>query len=196
MQRYFVIGLALVNGMGEAGIADKLCISVEEATALRQAVWRRYPSVKEWLDKQPALLGELGYVAAAMGIRRHRTRTGDLTWPEVRWSRNFPLQGSLAVVCKAALSELAITLVDVGGRVLLTLHDSWVLEVPLERIEEAKVMAPAAIRRAAEAVLPGLDLKMKMSWMTPVANCWPPDGHSGVVTMEIPSTTPVRGYNE
>ena len=73
-----------------------------------------------------------------------------------RMAQNAPVQGSAADIFKVAMVRLARALRDEGlrSRMVLTVHDELVLEVPLEEREAAEAATRAAMEGAADLRVP------------------------------------------
>jgi DNA polymerase-1 len=66
---------------------------------------------------------------------------------------NMPIQGSAADILKLAMLALRKP-VTPGARMLLSVHDELVFEVPVEEIEEAKRGIKAAMESVYELAVP------------------------------------------
>ncbi len=63
------VAFGLVYGRGAESIADDTGMSLEEARRVIATFYERYPTVKQWVERQHALFDEEEYVYSAMGTK-------------------------------------------------------------------------------------------------------------------------------
>ena len=63
------VAFGLVYGRGADSIADDTGMSLEEARRVIATFYERYPTVKQWVERQHALFDEEEYVYSAMGTK-------------------------------------------------------------------------------------------------------------------------------
>jgi DNA polymerase-1 len=142
------VNFGIIYGMSDYGLAQRLGIPREEAAAFIKAYFERYPKV---LDYQQQLLSncrKTGHVGTILGRRRAISGIrGNTTYqqrnqPE-REAINMEIQGSAADLMKKAMLNIhrGLRLSKFQARMLLTVHDELVFEVP-----------PAELKPVAELV--------------------------------------------
>jgi DNA polymerase-1 len=77
-----------------------------------------------------------------------------------RIARNTPIQGTAADILKLAMVALRDPVVP-GARMLLTVHDELVFEVPAERVEEASKIVRAKMEGVVSLAVP---LLVEVGW--------------------------------
>jgi hypothetical protein len=90
------INFGLVYGLTAIGLARRLHITVEEATAFIKLYFEQLPNVARWMSKQKALVRRDGYVISMFGRKRRlpyglSDRWGDIGRAE-RQAMNSPIQ--------------------------------------------------------------------------------------------------------
>jgi len=142
------INFGIIYGMGPVALAKRLGIPRPEASRFIDAYLERYQGVREFMDRTLAQAKERKVVHTVLGRLRklpdidssnHQRRA----YAE-RIAQNTPIQGTAADLLKLAMVRLAQPVVP-GARMVLTVHDELVFEVPAALIEEAKVKTKAAM---------------------------------------------------
>jgi len=153
-----VINFGVLYGMSAQRLSRELEISFERADTFIGTYFKRYPRVRAYIDDTLEAARRSGYVETIMGRRR---AVPDLISPNrsvreaaERMAYNMPIQGSAADVMKLAMLELAPALAELGGRLLLQVHDEIVAEVPEERAAEAGPLVKDIMAGVVELTVP------------------------------------------
>jgi DNA polymerase I len=134
------VNFGVIYGQGESGLAKSLGISRDEAGRFIAAYFRRYEGVRHFMDRtlEAARAGEA--VRSLLGRRRllGDIRSGNRArrFAAERIAMNMPIQGSAADLLKLAMLSLARPPTP-GARMVLTVHDELVFEVPQGEVDEA-----------------------------------------------------------
>ncbi len=134
------VNFGVIYGQGESGLAKVLGISRTEAGNFIAAYFRRYHGVREFMQRtlDQARAGET--VRSVLGRRRllPDIRSGNRArrLAAERIAMNMPIQGSAADILKLAMLSLSEP-VTPGARMVLTVHDELVFEVPEAEVETA-----------------------------------------------------------
>ncbi|MBX3233920.1 MAG: DNA polymerase I [Labilithrix sp.] len=151
-RRAKAINFGLIYGMGEPRLARDLGITRQEAASFIATYFERFAGVRAFMDQtiETARQGEA--VRTILGRRRflpnlHSSNRG-LRFEAERVAKNTPIQGAAADILKLAMIELGLGDVVPGARMILTVHDELVFEVPEAGVEEAKVKIKAAMEGA------------------------------------------------
>ncbi|HYN27657.1 MAG TPA: DNA polymerase, partial [Burkholderiales bacterium] len=148
------INFGLIYGMSAFGLARQLKIDRGAAQEYVNLYFRRYPGVKQFMDRTREQARSLGYVETLFGRR--------LYLPEInaanavrrqgaeRAAINAPMQGTAADLIKKAMIEVDNWLNDsqAAARMIMQVHDELVFEVAEHAIEEVC----AQVRRHMEGV--------------------------------------------
>lgn len=157
-----ILNFGINYGMGAGKFAAGLGVSVEEATALRNAVKRAAPGVQA-LDRELKRRGKAGEPVRTWGGRRYFCEPPNEDGRTFEYKLlNYLIQGSAADCTKEAIirwSEAAR-----GARLLVTVHDEINISAPLEDADEEMEL----LRQAMEGIefdVPMLtDGKVGPSW--------------------------------
>jgi DNA polymerase-1 len=128
------INFGLVFGQTDFGLAQVLRIPRGEAHQYIESYFRRYASVRQYMDATIALARRTQVVSTLLGRTRalpeiNAKRPQERNYAE-RIARNTPIQGSAADILKLAMLRVAAGLRQFPkARMLLTVHDELVFEV-------------------------------------------------------------------
>jgi len=155
-QRRFakVVNYGLAYGMEAYGLGQRLGIPTGEAAEILDAYFDGFPNVKTFMVETVREAKERGYTTTIFGRRRQITELSSdnfrIRQMGERMAQNAPVQGSAADIFKLAMIDLDRALDDAGSeaRMLLTVHDELVLEVP----EPEREATEALVRQVMESV--------------------------------------------
>jgi DNA polymerase-1 len=160
-RRAKAVNFGLIYGMGEPRLARDLGITRQEAASFIAAYFERFVGVRRFMEQtiDQARHGEA--VRTILGRRRflpnlHSSNRG-LRFEAERVAKNTPIQGAAADILKLAMVKLGLGDVVPGARMILTVHDELVFEVPDALVDEAK----NRIREAMEGAL-ALDVPLEV----------------------------------
>lgn len=134
------VNFGVIYGQGESGLSKSLGISREEAGRFIAAYFRRYEGVRKFMDHTLEAARDGEAVRSLLGRRRllPDIRSGNRArrFAAERIAMNMPIQGSAADLLKLAMLAL-VTPPTAGTRMVLTVHDELVFEVPEAEVPEA-----------------------------------------------------------
>jgi DNA polymerase-1 len=165
------INFATLYGQGPFALAQQLGISRDEAKAFIAAYFERFKGVRGYLDKMVATAHEKGYVETLLGRRRFipelQSRNWNIKQFGERVAQNTPIQGTAADLIKKAMIDVdrALEASDWGARLLLTVHDELLFEVPEDRVDDVR---PAVVELMQDAMK--LEVPIDVDWG--VGNNW------------------------
>lgn len=165
------INFATLYGQGAFALARQLGIPRDEAKEFIAAYFERFSGVRRFLDEQVASARELGYVETLLGRRRYipelQSSNGNIRQFGERIAQNTPIQGTAADLLKKAMIEVdrALEGSSWGARLLLTVHDELLFEVPEERVDEVRPVVVGLMEGAVELSVPvAVDWGVGTSW--------------------------------
>lgn len=166
--KQFSYGIAY--GMSTYGVSQRLGVEMEEAANFIEAYYAQFPKVREFLAAQVDKAKVDGFTTTMFGRRRYlpelRSSNFRLRALGERMALNTPIQGSAADIIKKAMIGVDAALrQEPIAKMLLTVHDELVFEVPVENLAQArtiieKEMTQAARLRCGLAV----DVHTGMNW--------------------------------
>jgi DNA polymerase-1 len=139
--KQFSYGIAY--GMSAFGVSQRLGVDAEEAQAFIDAYYAQFPKVRAFLDEQVKQAKVDGFTTTMFGRRRYLSELDSSNYRVramgERMALNAPIQGSAADIIKKAMIDVDAQLQEDEGlaRMLLSVHDELVFEVPEERVDEA-----------------------------------------------------------
>jgi DNA polymerase-1 len=182
--------LGIIFGLTPHGFANYLNTFKAEAEALQQRFMAMFPALQQALA-DAALFGSMrGYAATMTGLRRHRARsTGSPSGWERNWLTNHPVQGSAAVVFKAAGNRLDKLFRWYDAWLIIPMHDAYVFEAPLDVLEGVAQLTDRTLCEAVQEYFPCLCPRVEINTVRP--ECWNKDGHANAIDwwMDDPTYT-------
>jgi DNA polymerase-1 len=145
------VNFGIIYGQGDSGLAKVLGIARSEAATFIAAYYQRYQGVRRFMNETleraragesvRSLLGRRRLVPAIRSANRAERLAAE------RIAMNMPIQGSAADILKLAMLSLRNP-VTPGARMILSVHDELVFEVPDAEVEEAKAKIRTAMETA------------------------------------------------
>jgi DNA polymerase-1 len=172
-QRRFakVVNYGLAYGMEAYGLGQRLGIPTEEARKILDAYFEGFPKVAEFMQRTVREAKERGYTTTLFGRRRQITELSSdnfrIRQMGERMAQNAPVQGSAADIFKLAMIDVDRAL-SAGGhrtRMLLTVHDELVFEVPTEERADIEPLVRTTMEAVTELAVPlVVDLGFGPTW--------------------------------
>lgn len=160
------INFGIVYGMGAFKLSNELSISRKMAQTYIDNYFARYSGVKRYIDTTIEKAKETGEVTTLLGRRRRlddiHAVNANVRGLAERMAINTPIQGSAADLIKLAMirmdKALNETLLDNGdkmaSRMLLSVHDEILFEVPEKEIESLTALAKKVMEEVIELKVP------------------------------------------
>jgi len=146
--------LGVLYGLGADGLATRLGISRSYAKTLLNLHRETYPGFWTWSDSLVTLAYRDGFMRTVYDwqwkVRNAHT--------EARTIRNFPMQANGAEMMRVA----AILMDEAGVHLCATVHDGFLVEASLAKVDEATEHARSAMEKASEIVLAGFKLRAEI----------------------------------
>jgi len=170
------INFAILYGISRWGLAGRLEVEPDEAQAMIDTYFQRFPGIQRYITETLQSVGELGYSETLFGRKTWFPRIKSKNQAERQGSEraaiNAPIQGTSADIIKRAMVRMLPALRDAGlkdVRMLLQVHDELVFELPTGDVAAAspiieRVMAEAALPAVTIEVPLGIDIGTGESW--------------------------------
>jgi DNA polymerase I len=165
------INFGIIYGMSAFGLANTLHVSRKEAESFITAYFERYPGVKRYMEETLAAAEATGGVETLYGRVRWlpdiQSKNWNLRENARRMAINARIQGTAADLMKEAMIAVDRRLRrdHPQGRLLLTVHDELVLEVPEAGAAEVGEMVQAEMAGVADLAVPlVVDVGTGRSW--------------------------------
>jgi DNA polymerase-1 len=161
-QRRFakVVNYGLAYGMEAYGLAQRLDIPTDQAREILDAYFAAFPNIADYMQDTIREAKACGYTTTLFGRRRQLPELSSdnfrIRQMGERMAQNAPVQGTAADIFKLAMIDLDRELEAAGlrSRMVLTVHDELVLEVPSGERAAAEELVCRVMERAAELRVP------------------------------------------
>ena len=123
----------ILYGAGPTKIAETIGISLQQAQQLIAMLFAMFPSIQKYIEQTHVELQRLNFVETFFGRRRRFYLPGAPPYLRGRAERqtvNFKIQSTSSDIVLGRLVALEKPLRDLGGRLLLTVHDSIGFQIP------------------------------------------------------------------
>ena len=170
------INFAILYGISRWGLAGRLGVSADEAQAMIESYFERFPGIRRYIHSTLESVRERGYSETLFGRKcwfpRINAQNGTERQGSERAAINAPIQGTCADIIKRAMVRMGPAL-DAAGlghvRMLLQVHDELVFELPEGDVGAAskvieRVMADAAAPAVKLDVPLGVEIGTGASW--------------------------------
>jgi DNA polymerase-1 len=151
------INFAILYGISRWGLAGRLSITADEAQAMIDRYFDRFPGIRDYIHATLSQVRETGFTTTLFGRKTHfpgiRSKVQHERQGAERAAVNAPIQGTSADIIKRAMVRMCPALEAAGlGRVrmLMQVHDELVFEVPEGDAEAAATVIRNVMERAAE----------------------------------------------
>jgi DNA polymerase-1 len=159
------INFGIIYGISAFGLANQLGLSRGQAQAYIDAYFRRFPGIRDYMEKAKATAHEQGHVRTLFGRKCHmrdiNAKNAALRAFQERAAINAPIQGTAADIIRRAMIRMPEALRRAGlrARMLLQIHDELIFEAPEAEVERAT----ATIKEVMEAApLPLMQLSVPL----------------------------------
>jgi DNA polymerase-1 len=158
--------------MSPFGLAQRLGIPTDEAAEFIAAYFAGFPKVREFMERVVAEAYRDGYTVTLLGRRRYlpelESRNPRIRSLGERQALNAPIQGSAADIIKLAMLAVDNHLREAasgGVRMVLSVHDELVFEVPEQRLDATVDRIRSLMEQAYPLAVPlKVDLSSGLNW--------------------------------
>ena len=170
------INFAILYGISRWGLAGRLDVSADEAQAMIDRYFDRFPGINRYIAETTQSVRTTGFTTTLFGRKTHFPRIASKVQHErqgaERAAINAPIQGTSADIIKRAMARMGPALAEAGlteVRMLLQVHDELVFELPEGLVEAATPVIRRVMETAAEPVVQlsvplGVEIGTGASW--------------------------------
>jgi DNA polymerase I len=166
--------LGLLYGITPVGLSLQLETTKAKAAALQKRFMAMFPQLQEGLTRASACGAIRGFAYTISGLKRFRAKNGEATQWEKNWLTNHPVQGSAAVVFKAAGNRLDKLYRQYNARIIIPVHDAFIFESPLNTLETVTELTSRVMCDTLQEYFPVLSPQVEANISNP--GCWNKDG--------------------
>jgi len=170
------INFAILYGISRWGLAGRLGVEPDEAQAMIDRYFERFPGIQRYIHETLETVRERGYSETLFGRKTWFPRINSKNQAERQGSEraaiNAPIQGTSADIIKRAMARMMPALEDAGlpnVKMLLQVHDELVFELPAAEVEAA---SPVIERVMAQAALPAVKLDVPLGIEIGTGKSW------------------------
>jgi len=160
------VNFAILYGISRWGLGGRLGIEADEAQAIIDRYFERFPGIQRYIVHTLEQVRERGYSETLFGRKTWFPRINSRNPAERSGSEraaiNAPIQGTSADIIKRAMARMPAALAEAGlpqVKMLLQVHDELVFELPENDVAAA---SPVIERIMAEAALPSVRLDVPL----------------------------------
>jgi DNA polymerase I len=170
------INFAILYGISRWGLARRLGVTAEEAQAIIDRYFDRFPGIRNYIGETLSKARETEFTTTLFGRKTHFPRIKSKVQHErqgaERAAINAPIQGTSADIIKRAMARMGPALEAAGlalTRMLMQVHDELVFEVPEADVERAGAVIRRVMERAAEPAVTlsvplGVEIGSGLNW--------------------------------
>ncbi|GAB4131421.1 MAG: DNA polymerase I [Rhodothalassiaceae bacterium] len=159
-RRAKAINFGIIYGISAFGLARQLDIPRDEAAAYIETYFKRFPGIRDYMERTKTSAHEKGYVETLFGRRTHIRDIGSKN-PNMRAfaeraAINAPIQGTAADIIKRAMIRMPQALAAEGladVRMLLQVHDELIFEAPEDKVDAASKLIRTIMENACAPAL-------------------------------------------
>ena len=148
------INFGIIYGMSKYGLSIRLEITVQEAEEFIFNYFATYPKIQDFMRKTILDAEKNGFVKTMRGRIRYmpqiHSSNRQLREFAERTSINSPIQGSAADMIKIAMIDIhrGIMEATLKSKMILQVHDELVFEVPLEEVDQMKILVKERMEKS------------------------------------------------
>ena len=170
------INFSILYGISRWGLAKRLESTSDEAQAMIDTYFKRFPGISAYIQETLESVRERGFSETLFGRKTWFPRIRSANQTERQGSEraaiNAPIQGTSADIIKRAMVRMGPALAVAGlpsVKMLLQVHDELVFELPESDVAVASEVIRAVMAGAAEPVVKltvplGVDIGTGPSW--------------------------------
>jgi DNA polymerase I len=154
------INFSILYGISRWGLATRMGTTPDEAQALIDRYFERFPGINRYIAETLEHVRETGFTRTLFGRKVHFTRIKSANQAERQGSEraaiNAPIQGTSADIIKRAMVRMIPALAEArlpNVRMLLQVHDELVFELPEGDVEAASIVIRKVMATAAEPLV-------------------------------------------
>lgn len=151
------INFAILYGISRWGLAKRLEVDADEAQAMIDTYFERFPGINQYISTTLQSVRETGYTETLFGRKTWFERIRSSNQAERQGSEraaiNAPIQGTSADIIKRAMARMGPALSAAGlseVKMLMQVHDELVFEVPEADVDSASAVIRGVMSGAAE----------------------------------------------
>lgn len=154
------LNFSVIYGVGAKSLSESLRVDLSVAKDYLEKYHGLYPGFRKLMYQCEDFAKQNGYIEMWTGRLRH------FNVPEADPHKAMSnlIQGGVAEIVRVAISRLFPAISDIGGRMLMQVHDSIIFEVPENQINVALPTIQLIMEDFDFDPKPGVDIEYGYSW--------------------------------
>lgn len=173
------LNFSVIYGIGYKKLAENLRVDQSVSKDYLERYHGLYPGFRKLMYQCEDFAKEYGYIEMWTGRLRHF----NIPQADPHKAMSNLIQGGVAEIVRVAISRLYPAISDIGGRMLMQVHDSIIFEVPEDQINVALPTIKFIMEDFDFDPKPGVDIEYGRSWGTF-------QGWDGFSVVSVPSPLP------
>jgi DNA polymerase-1 len=165
------VNFGIVYGISDYGLSQNLNITRKEAASFIEQYFEVFRGVRQYMDDIVKEARQNGYVTTLLNRRRYlpeiTASNFNIRSFAERTAMNTPIQGTAADIIKLAMVQIENKLREekMVSRMLLSVHDELVFEVPQEELDTMRRIVPEVMESALTLDVPlKVDVDYGANW--------------------------------
>lgn len=156
------LNFSVIYGIGYRKLAENLRVEQEIARDYLEKYHKLYPGFRQLMYQCEDFAKKYGYIKMWTGRMRHF----NVPQADPHKAMSNLIQGGVAEIVRVAISRLYPAMVDIGGHMLLQVHDSVMFEVPDDKLDLALPTIKKIMEDFDFVPAVGVDIEYGKSWGT------------------------------
>ncbi len=154
------VNFGIIYGISDFGLSQNVHLTVKKAHEYIDLYFKRFPTIKTYLDGCVEQAKKDGYVTTLTGRRRQmpELKSGNYNLRAFgeRAAMNMPLQGSAADIMKIAMLKVdeAMRKAGLRSKIVLQIHDELIVDCYPEEAETVKLIVKEQMENAVDLACP------------------------------------------
>lgn len=154
------LNFSVIYGIGAKHLSESLRVDLPVAKDYLEKYHGLYPGFRRLMYECEDFAKQYGYIELWTGRLRHF----NVPDADPHKAMSNLIQGGVAEIVRVAISRLFPAMTDIGGRMLMQVHDSIIFEVPEEAINLALPTIKLIMEDFDFDPKPGVDIEFGYSW--------------------------------
>ncbi len=152
------VNFGILYGMSPYGLSQALSIDQRNASEYIMKYFSIHTGIKDYCTRMIKIAKSDGQVETLFGYKRELTnihsKSNNEREADERIAINTPVQGTAAEILKLAMIELSKRLKGKKGKMLLTVHDELVVEVPTKQAKRVAKIVKETMENVVKLCVP------------------------------------------
>lgn len=156
------LNFSVIYGIGAKKLSEGLKVDLEVGRDYLEKYHALYPGFRRLMNQCEEFAKQNGYIKMWTG----RTRHFNVPEADPHKAMSNLIQGGVAEIVRVAISRLFPAISDMGGYMLMQVHDSVIFEVPEDKLNMALITIKMIMEDFDFDPRPGVDVEYGRSWGT------------------------------